>query len=77
MSSDGRRYVFTLREAKWSDGVPVKAQDFEYAWKRVLDPRTGSPYAYIMYAIEGAKALNSTDPKAPALKSKPRWRRWE
>lgn len=65
-SSDGRRYVFTLREAKWSDGVPVKAQDFEYAWKRVLDPRTGSPYAYIMYTINGAKALNSTDPKAPA-----------
>jgi len=65
-SSDGLRYVFTLREAKWSDGVPVRAQDFEYAWKRVLDPRTGSSYAYLMYGIKGAKALNSVDPKAPA-----------
>jgi len=36
----GRNYVFHLRnDARWSDGVPVTAQDFEYAWKRILDPR--------------------------------------
>ena len=42
-SPDNRLFRFHLRpEAKWSDGVPVKAGDFEYAWKRVLRPSTAS-----------------------------------
>ncbi|WP_459129847.1 ABC transporter substrate-binding protein [Guggenheimella bovis] len=36
MSEDGLTYTFHLRDAKWSDGKPVTAKDFEYAWKRVL-----------------------------------------
>ena len=59
LSEDKRTYTFKLRkEAKWSDGVQVTAHDFEFAWKRVLDPKTASRYAAIMWLIEGAKAYN-------------------
>jgi oligopeptide transport system substrate-binding protein len=59
VSDDGKTYTFTIREdAKWSDGDPVTAQDFEYAWKRVLDPKTGSPFAFYMYYIKGAEEYN-------------------
>ncbi|MEO7775541.1 MAG: peptide ABC transporter substrate-binding protein [Steroidobacteraceae bacterium] len=45
-SEDGKRWVFHLREdARWSDGAPVTAEDFVYAWRRTADPRTGSPNA--------------------------------
>ncbi|MDO8685443.1 MAG: peptide ABC transporter substrate-binding protein [Clostridiales bacterium] len=59
VSADGMVYTFHLRDAVWTDGVAVKAQDFEYAWKRVLNPETASPYAYILYYIKGAEAYNS------------------
>ena len=53
----GRRYVFHLRDdVVWSDGVPVTAADFEYAWKRVLDPAMDSPNASYLYDIKGAEA---------------------
>lgn len=43
VSDDGKTLTFYLREdAKWSDGVPVTSKDFEYAWKRGLNPETGS-----------------------------------
>lgn len=59
VSEDGKTYTFTIRDdAKWSDGDPVTAQDFEYAWKRVLDPKTGSPFAFYMYYIKGAEEYN-------------------
>ena len=52
----GRRIVFHLREdVPWSDGVKVKAEDFEYAWKRLLDPKTASQYAYILFDIVNAE----------------------
>lgn len=55
----GRRYVFHLREGmRWSDGAPLTAWDFEYAWKRVLDPATQSPVASMLYSIRGAEAYN-------------------
>jgi oligopeptide transport system substrate-binding protein len=47
MSEDQLTYTFTLRDALWSDGEPVTAYDFEYAWTRVLDPATGSEYSWI------------------------------
>jgi oligopeptide transport system substrate-binding protein len=60
ISDDLKTYTFHLRDnAVWSDGQPVKAQDFEYAFKRNLDPRTASAYAYIMYYIEGGEEFNS------------------
>jgi len=48
----GKRIVFTLRDdVHWSDGKKVRAQDFEYAWKRLLDPKTASQYAYILFDV--------------------------
>ena len=55
----GRTYVFHLREdVRWSDGVPVTAHDFEYAWKRALDLASGSPFASLLYDIKGARACH-------------------
>jgi ABC-type oligopeptide transport system substrate-binding subunit/DNA-binding SARP family transcriptional activator len=62
ISKGGQTYVFHLRDdVRWSDGVPVTAQDFEYAWKRVLNPATGSPTASLLYDIEGARAFHQGD----------------
>ncbi|WP_165861433.1 peptide ABC transporter substrate-binding protein [Paenibacillus paeoniae] len=59
-SEDGKTYTITLREdAKWSNGDPVTAHDFEYAWKRSLNPETGSEYAYMLFYIENAEKFNS------------------
>ncbi len=48
ISPDGLTYTFHLRDSKWSDGVPVKAQDFEYSVLRLLDPKTAAGYAEVM-----------------------------
>ena len=46
-SNQNRTYIFYLREnAKWSNGDPVTADDFVYAWRRAVDPATASPYAW-------------------------------
>ncbi|WP_424766589.1 peptide ABC transporter substrate-binding protein [Paenibacillus sp. sgz302251] len=59
VSEDGLTYKFTIRkDAKWSNGAPVTANDFEFAWKRALDPATGSTYAYQFYYIAGAQEYN-------------------
>ncbi|WP_320047540.1 peptide ABC transporter substrate-binding protein [uncultured Ilyobacter sp.] len=56
VSEDGKVYTFHIREnAKWSDGQPVKASDFEYAWKRALDPAVASEYSFQLYYIKGAQ----------------------
>ncbi len=58
----GRKYVFHLRDdVRWSDGKPVTAGDFEYAWKRVLDPATGLPGAMILYDIKAARAFHQRE----------------
>ncbi len=52
--------TFYLREdAKWSDGKPVTAHDFVFAWRRVVDPATASQYSFIMYSIKNAEAINT------------------
>ncbi|CAM3728909.1 peptide ABC transporter substrate-binding protein [Cohnella lubricantis] len=61
ISGDKKTYTFHLRhDAKWSNGDPVTAHDFEYAWKRVLDPNLNpaSPYAYQLYYIKNAQNYN-------------------
>ncbi|MBB6729666.1 peptide ABC transporter substrate-binding protein [Cohnella zeiphila] len=61
VSDDMKTYTFHLRkDAKWSNGDPVTAHDFEYAWKRVLDPdmNPASPYAYQLYYIKNAQNYN-------------------
>ncbi len=58
VSKDQKTYTFHLHhDAKWSDGKKVTAQDFEYAWKRVVNPATKSPYAYIFSGIKNADAI--------------------
>jgi oligopeptide transport system substrate-binding protein len=42
VSEDGLTWTFTLREATWSDGEPVKASDFVFAWQRIATPTTGA-----------------------------------
>lgn len=70
LSEDGRVYTFKLRpDAKWSDGKPVTAKDFEWSWLRLLDPATASRYSSIMWMIEGAEAFSkSSDEQREALR---------
>ena len=52
VSGDGLTYTFTLREdANWSNETPVTADDFVFAWKRMVDPENGSGYAYLFSGI--------------------------
>ena len=57
-SPDGLTWTFHLRDAQWSDGVPVTADDFVYAYRRILDPKTASIYAYLVYILKNGQALN-------------------
>ena len=57
-SPDGRKYTFHLRDCEWTDGRKVTAQDFVYAWTRVLDPATPTDYAHLLYFVKGAEAFN-------------------
>ncbi|OZB91419.1 peptide ABC transporter substrate-binding protein [Paenibacillus sp. XY044] len=60
VSDDGLKYTFTLRDGvQWSNGEPLKASDFEFAWKRMLDPKTASSAATLAYVFKGAEAFNS------------------
>jgi oligopeptide transport system substrate-binding protein len=60
ISPDGRVYTFHIRSnAVWSTGEPITAEDFVYAWLRVLDPRTGADYAGQLYYVTGAEAYNT------------------
>lgn len=59
-SEDGKTWTFKIRkDAKWSNGDSVTAHDFEYSWKRTLNPETASQYGYVMYDIVGAADYNS------------------
>ncbi len=60
ISKDGRTYTFNIREnVLWSDGKPLKAQDFVYSWSRILDPSTGGDYAYFLFDIKNAEKYNA------------------
>jgi len=67
MLEGGRKYIFHLRDdVRWSDGTPVTAADFEYAWKRVLDPSTQSPVAgFLLYDVAGARAYHQGEVSDP------------
>ncbi|HLG42317.1 MAG TPA: ABC transporter substrate-binding protein [Planctomycetota bacterium] len=66
ISSDGKTYTFHLRDnAQWSDGRPVTARDFDFAWKRALAPETASDYAHQLYYLKGAEAYNTGKNKDP------------
>ncbi|MFD2215394.1 peptide ABC transporter substrate-binding protein [Metabacillus endolithicus] len=61
VSEDGLVYTVKLKEAKWSNGDPVTADDFVFAWQRAIDPATASPYGpYMMEGkIKGAKEITA------------------
>jgi len=60
---DGEVVTFHLRDdATWTNGDPVTARDFEYSWKRTLDPKLAADYAYQLYGIVGAEAYNNAKP---------------
>lgn len=59
ISDDGKTYDFILRpDAKWSNGDPVTAKDFVYAYKRTIAPSTKSSMAFYFYQIKNAEAIN-------------------
>ena len=59
ISADGRVYQFKIRDnAVWSNGDPVRAQDFVFSWMRQLSPQLGSEYANSLYSIKNAEAYN-------------------
>ncbi|MEM5396159.1 peptide ABC transporter substrate-binding protein [Staphylococcus gallinarum] len=67
-SDGGKTLTIKLRKnAKWSNGDPVTAQDFVYAWRRVVNPNTASEYAYIMYDIKNAEEINMGKKKVNQL----------
>ncbi|MTI68668.1 MAG: peptide ABC transporter substrate-binding protein [Firmicutes bacterium] len=58
VNEDATEFTFYLRDdAKWSDGKPVTAYDFEYAWKRVINPETASDYAYQLFYLKNAEDI--------------------
>ncbi|MGN5456098.1 MAG: peptide ABC transporter substrate-binding protein [Candidatus Kurthia intestinigallinarum] len=67
VSDDKLTYTFTLRDAKWTNGDPVVAGDFAYAWKWALDAKNASEYASILYPIKGAQAYNEGKGKVEDL----------
>ncbi|WP_139902597.1 peptide ABC transporter substrate-binding protein [Clostridium thermarum] len=64
-SEDGLTYTFTLRDAKWSNGTPVTAHDFVFAWRRLVNPAIASEYAF----IAGIAGIKNADDIAAGKKS--------
>lgn len=69
ISEDGLKYTIKLRDnAKWSNGDPVKAQDFEFAWKELINPDRGYVYSFLMVGIiKNAKDINEGNLKVDEL----------
>ncbi|WP_414043610.1 ABC transporter substrate-binding protein [Macrococcus sp. EM39E] len=68
ISADGKKWTIELRDdAKWSNGDKVTAKDFVFAWQRTLDPKTAAEYAYIMYDLKNAEAVNKGKMKPTEL----------
>ena len=65
-SEDGKTWTFYLHpDAKWSDGAPVTAHDFEYTYRRLLHPDSGNVYAFFYYDIKGARSFNQRENSDP------------
>ena len=58
-NADGTVITFKLRDAKWSNGDAITAEDFKYSWLRALAPETASEYSYQLYYVKGAEDYNS------------------
>ena len=71
VSANGTVYTFHLRDSKWSDGTPLTASDFAYSFKRLMDPATASPYAFIGLTIKNGAQVNEgkTSPEELGVKA--------
>lgn len=58
-----RNWTFRLRDARWSNGDPVTAQDFAFSYERILTPALGAEYANMLYVVEGAEAFHRGENK--------------
>lgn len=67
ISEDLLTYTFHLREALWTNGDPVTAYDFVYAWTTVLDPAFATDYAYMLYPIKNAKRARAGECSLDAI----------
>ncbi len=66
VSADGLTWTFHLRtNLRWSDGTPLTAEDFAWSWLRVLEPKTASRSAQLLWFVKGAQALNSGEDPNP------------
>lgn len=58
VTNGGKTYVFKLRKGnRWNDGKPVTAHDFVYSWRRTVNPKTASEYAYLMAGLKNYNAI--------------------
>jgi oligopeptide transport system substrate-binding protein len=57
ISQDEKKYTFFLRQTYWSNGLPVTAHDFEYAWRKILDPSFHCVFAYLFFVIKNAQQV--------------------
>lgn len=68
VSDDGTVYTFKLRaNGVWSDGSPVTAEDFVYAFRRLEDPATGAEYASMLYVVKNGEEVNTGKMKPEEL----------
>jgi oligopeptide transport system substrate-binding protein len=68
---DGTTVTFRLRaDGRWTNGDPVTAQDFEYAWKRTISPDLAADYAYQFFGIVGAEEYNGCERNCGALRDR-------
>jgi ABC-type oligopeptide transport system substrate-binding subunit len=76
-NQDGSAWTFIIRkDSKWSDGSPCTARDFEYSWKRQLDPASKAPYSAFLWDIKNGEAFNKgqvTDAAQVGVKAKDDW----
>jgi len=71
VSGGGTIYTIRLRRTgRWTNGLRVTAHDFEYSWKRELDPKLAAGYAHVMYGIEGARAYNTCKRNCSGLRDR-------
>lgn len=59
---DGRTITFHLRAARWSNGDALTAEDFRFAWRRLLEPETAAPYGHLLTCVRGARAFIEAAP---------------
>lgn len=71
LSGDHRQITFNLRKGlKWSNGAPLLAEDFIFSWTRLLAPETASPYAYLLWEVEGAREFTEGGRSLPKISAR-------